>query len=138
MKSNKIFKLFIQFLPVLLTIVIFLIFLLLFRNVEIRKEDQSVLTTISFTLFGFALTSFSIIINLTSNNQIIKNVISKGHFLPIVLSLSFMGFVSVLSLIFYLCKLPSFLILFSFFTNIACLSIMVFIIAVLGKENLNC
>lgn len=106
--KNKIKKYLLIWWPIAFAIVLFCLFIPLADSIYFNGELKSVVATIMFTMFGFSITSLTIIVGFMKESRNIFSAIKKGYFITIVSLIIWAFLISVLSLFATLFDFPCF------------------------------
>lgn len=92
-------KLLILFGDVLISVAVCLTMIFCFQSIKISEQTASTLSSVIFTLFGFSITSFSIIIGFMDKSEKINKIINKGYHFSIIVSLALMFIYSIVTVL---------------------------------------
>lgn len=95
--------------PIIVAIALFCSFIPFANIISFDGNLKSIVTTIMFTMFGFSITSLTIIVGFMKESRNILSAIQKGYFITIASLIIWIFFISVFSLFATLLDLPCFL-----------------------------
>ena len=128
MKKNNFRTIVLIWWPLLAAIALFCAFIPLADNIDIDNGIRGTIVAIMFTMFGFSITSLTIIMGFIKESKKVLSAIKKGYFITITSLISWMLIISIFILFAAIFKLPSFLFISVSSSGMFVISYFVYII----------
>ena len=80
----KIRNFFIFYSHILISVAIFVVLIFTCKEIVLPDSAPATIVSIIFTLFGFSITSLTIVVGFMKDSPLIKKIMGKGHFCSIV------------------------------------------------------